>query len=276
MLLLCGACAILAYLILHTRFLPKTRKRVLFLMEIMALLLLWFDRLAYIYAGDPSNLGGIMVRLSNFIVFFLTPGMAFGLTLYLEEWLKHEGHLKKAPKRIISSLYATVAGMLLAVIAALTNLYYYFDETNLYHRGNGFLIAYIIPVLCPIIQFTVVQQYKKIFSRLVYISLLLYIFVPVICGIIQIFTYGISIVNMSMVVVSISLYVFTYLDINNTVEHAHEIEMRNMESENQRMQRLFDQTAEMGNLTCLHRQRLREPFTVMDTATPISPLFCRI
>ena len=243
MLLLCGACAILAFLILHTRFLPKTRKRILILMEVMALLLLWFDRQAYIYSGDPSDKGSVMVRVSNFIVFFLTPAMAFGLTLYLADWLKNDGHLKKTPKRITFSLYATVAGMILAVIAAFTDLYYYFDETNLYHRGNSFLIAYIIPVLCPIIQFTVVKQYRKIFSKLVYISLMLYIFVPVICGIIQIFTYGISIVNMSMVAVSISLYVFTYLDINNTVEHAHEIEMRNMESERQRMQRLFDQTA---------------------------------
>lgn len=243
MLLLCGACGILAFLVFHTRFLPKARKHILILMELMALFLLWFDRLAYIYAGDPSDKGYIMVRVSNFLVFFLTPGMAFGLTMYLKDWLKNEGKLKKIPKRIYFSIYASVIGMLLAVIGAFTDLYYYFDITNRYHRGKGFLIAYIIPVLCPIIQFTVVKQYRKIFGKLVYISLLLYIFVPVICGIVQIFTYGISIVNMSMVAVSISLYVFTYQDINNTVEHAHKIEMQNMESEKQRMQRVFDQTA---------------------------------
>ena len=243
MLLLCGACGILAFLVFHTRFIPKTRKRILILMEIMALFLLWFDRKAYIYAGEPGEWSGIMVRVSNFMVFFLTPAMAFGLTLYLKDWLKNEGQLKTIPKRLTFSLYAAAIGMLLAIIAALTDLYYYFDETNLYHRADGFLIAYIIPVMCPIIQFTVIKQYKKVFSSLVYTSLILYIFVPVICGIIQIFTYGISIVNMSMVVVSISLYLFTYLDINNTVEHAHKIEMQNMESEKQRMQRVFEQTA---------------------------------
>ena len=70
MLLLCGACAILAILILHTRFLPKTRKRILFLMEIMALFLLWFDRLAYIYAGNPGTVAWYMVRVSNFLYSF--------------------------------------------------------------------------------------------------------------------------------------------------------------------------------------------------------------
>ena len=243
MLLLCGACAILAILILNTRFLPKTRKRILFLMEIMALFLLWFDRLAYIYAGDPGTVAWFMVRVSNFFVFFLTPGMAFGLTLYLIDWLKNEGNLKKTPLRLEISLYATIGGMLLAIIAAFTDLYYYFDESNQYHRGSGFLICYIIPVLCPLLQFTFIAQYRKSFSRLVYLSLMLYVVVPVVCGIIQIFTYGISIVNMSMTAVSISLYIFTYLDINNTVEHAHKIEMQNMESEKERMQRVFDQMA---------------------------------
>ena len=92
------------------------------------------------------------------------------------------------------------------------------------------------------IQFSVIQQFRKVFGRLIYISMVLYVFVPIAGGIIQIFAYGISIVNMAMVLVSISLYFFTYLDINNTVEHAHEIEIRNMQGENSRMQRLFGQT----------------------------------
>ena len=243
MLLLCGACSILAFLIIHTRFLPKVRKTILILMEVMAFFLLWFDRMAYIYAGDPSDMGSIMVRVSNFLVFFLTPGMVMGLTLYLIDWIRREGGKKEPPLRLKLCFAASVIGMLLAVLAAFTDLYYYFDEDNLYHRGKYFLIAYIIPVICPVVEFTVVRKHRKIFSKLIYTSIMLYIFVPLICGIIQVFTYGISIVNMAMTLVSLSLYVFTYLDINNTVEHAHEIELRNMEGEKIRMQRLFDQTA---------------------------------
>lgn len=243
MLFLCGACAILVLLLFHTRFLSKSRKRILILMEVMAVLLLWFDRAAYIYAGDPGSTGFYMVRVSNFTVFFLTPALALGLSGYLADLLTHEGKLEKVPPLLGITQVLSVIGMFLAVIAAFTNLYYYFDETNLYHRGKGFLIAYIIPVVCPILQYLVVRRYRKRFSKLIYISIILYIFVPLLCGITQIFTYGISIVNMSMVAVSISLYVFMYLDLNNTVEHAHQIEIRNMQGEQDRMQRLFDQTA---------------------------------
>ncbi len=243
MLLLCGACGILILLLVNTRFLKESRKKVLILIELIAFFLLWFDRLAYVYAGVPGDKAYFMVRFSNFMVFFLTSGIVFGFNLYLINLLTIEGELPAAPRRLQFVGAIAVLGMVLAVISAFTGLYYYFDENNLYHRGPGFLVAYIIPVLGPLLQYTVIRQYKKKFSTLIYLSLLLYIFVPIGCGILQIFTYGISIVNMAMVAVSVSLYIFMYLDLNNTVEHAHEIEILNMQGEQSRMHRLFDQTA---------------------------------
>ncbi len=243
MLLLCGGCGILVFLLLNTRFISGSRKWILILMETVSFFLLWFDRLAYVYAGVPGEKAYIMVRVSNFIVFFLTSAIVFCLNLYIVNLMKNEGKLTKLPSRLTVIGAMAVLGMIMSVIAAFTDLYYYFDEANLYHRGHGFLIAYIIPVVGPILQFTVVRSYKKVFSRLIYISLVLFIFVPLICGILQIFTYGISIVNMAMVAVSISLYILMYLDLNNTVEHAHEIEIENMQGEKKKMQRLFSQTA---------------------------------
>ena len=72
MLLLCGACGMMAVLLLITRFLDARRKWALFLMEIVAFFLLWFDRLAYIYAAQPGPKAYVMVRLSNFMVFAFT------------------------------------------------------------------------------------------------------------------------------------------------------------------------------------------------------------
>ncbi len=243
MLILCGGCAVIDFLLVFTRFLSKSRKAILMLMVTMAFFLLWFDRAAYIYAGDPSHTGYIMVRVSNFVVFFLTSGLVLGFNLYVSDWLTHEGGLESSPIALRITAWAAGIGMCLAVYSAFTDLYYYFDETNHYHRGNGFLIAYIIPVICPLVQYFVTRRHRKVFSGLIYASIVLYVFVPVICGVTQIFTYGISIVNMSMVAVSISMYIFMYLDMNDKIEHAHEIEIQNMQVETDRMQRLFDQTA---------------------------------
>lgn len=243
MLILCGACGILAFLLFVTRFLTKRRKYILILMELVALFLLWFDRLAYIYSGNVTSKGSVMVRLSNFMVFFLTPAVVLCFNLFIRDYMKIEGKITKIPRRIGLAGGLAAIGMVLAMVAAVTGLYYTFDENNIYHRGPGFLIAYIIPIFGPLLQYSVIRQYKKIFSKLIYTSMVLYIFVPIACGVLQIFYYGLSIVNISMVMVSISLYVFTYLDLNNTLEHAHEIEMLTLQSEQKRMKRLFDQTA---------------------------------
>lgn len=243
MLFLCGSCGILIGLLLLTRSITKRRKRDIILMEVLALFLLWFDRLAYIYAGCDGNTSYYMVRISNFMVFLLTPAVVFGFNRYLDGILIEEGKVETTPKRIKAVGFISVIGMILAVVSALTNLYYYFDENNLYHRGSGFLIAYITPVVAPVILYTVIVQHKALFSTQMFITLTLYLFVPIICGILQIFTYGISIVNMSMVAVSVSLYISTYIDINNTVERVHELEIEYMQDEQKRMQKLFDQTA---------------------------------
>ena len=243
MLFLCGCCGILILLLLLTRSISPRRKRDILLMEVIALFLLWFDRLAYIYAGDETMTAYYMVRISNFVVFFLTPAEVFGFYRYLGGILMEEAKLEELPKRmkIVGSI--TILGMMLAVVSAMTDLYYYFDESNLYHRGSGFLIAYITPVVTPVILYTVIIQYRNLFSKQMFITLTLYLFVPIICGILQIFTYGISIVNMSMVAVSVSLYISTYIDINDTVERMHELEIEYMQSEQKRMQKIFDQTA---------------------------------
>ena len=243
MLLLCGACGALVLLLFITRILSRRRKAALILMEIAAINLLRFDRLAYIYAGDPGNTGFIMVRLSNFFVFFLTPAVVLIFNMFLADYLTADVGIPRLPRRIMVVAYISAAGMFLAIISAFTGLYYYFDENNNYIRGSGFLIAYIIPIICPIIQCSVIWQYRKSISKLIFISMMMFIFVPIAFGIIQIFAYGISIVNMSIGLVSIALYVFSYLDINNEVERAHEIEIQNMQGEQRRMLRLFDQIA---------------------------------
>ena len=243
MLVLCAFCALMAILLLITRFLPRRRKWILVMMELTSMILLAFDRTAYIYRGDGSDPGFVMVRVSNFMVFFLTSAIVLCSNLYITNLLLTDGHLEKMPRRLIIAQFGAIAGMLLAVISAFSGLYYYFDENNVYHRGDGFLIAYLIPVIIPILQYTVILQYRKLFSRLIYFSLTLYIFVPIIFGIMQVFTYGISLVNMAMALVSIALYIFVYLDINNEVISAHKVEVANLEKEHQSMRRLFDQTA---------------------------------
>ena len=243
MLFLCGVCITMALLVIFTKYLPARRKGILLAMELVATFLLAFDRIAYIYSGNESSLGWVMVRLSNFMVFFLTSGVVFCFNLYISDLLMREVKLKSVPKRLNFAGIISIFGMFLVIISVFTGLFYTFDEHNHYHRGYGFLLCYIVPVLCPLIQFTVVHKYRKNFSSFIYTALILYIFLPIAMGILQIFTYGISIVNMAMVMVSVSLYIFSYLDVNAEVLKLHSIELDTLKEEHKSMQKLFAQTA---------------------------------
>ncbi len=244
MLCLCAVCATMTVMLFLTKFLSTRRKWILICMEIIATFLLFFDRMAYIYSGNTSAAGYIMVRLSNFMVFFLTSSTVLVFDFYLVDLLLNEGKLSKVPKRLMFAGFTASAGMMLAIVSAFTDFYYYFDYQNVYHRGPGFLIAYLVPVICPLVQYTAIIKYRKSFSKFISTAVALYIFLPILTGIIQIFTYGISIVNMTMVLVSVSLYFFSYLDVNAAVEKAHEIEIQSFKTEQARMKSVFVQAAQ--------------------------------
>ena len=83
MLALSSVCGTIALFVLIARALPKRRRVALLLLELSSMFLLYFDRLAYIYSGDVSDTGYVMVRVSNFLVFFLTNIVVLSFNLYL-------------------------------------------------------------------------------------------------------------------------------------------------------------------------------------------------
>lgn len=243
MLILSGACAAIIMLLVFTKAMSLRRKLILILMDLNALLLISFDRLAYKYPGHLDHTSYVMVRLSNFIVFFMTAGMVFAFSLYFAELLMSEGGMSKPPRRVRTVACMTLVQMVLVVISHFTGFFYWFDVVNKYHRGKGFLVAYIIPVLGPLILLGVVWQYRRRFSKWILISLLLFIIAPVAAAIIQVFAYGLSLVNITMVFVAVFSYVFAYLDLNDKVERANQMEIDYLKENQSTMNRLFTQTA---------------------------------
>ena len=57
MLFLAGSCGVLAIMTLFSDALSRRRKPILFLMEFSAMWMLMFDRWAYLYRGNVSELG---------------------------------------------------------------------------------------------------------------------------------------------------------------------------------------------------------------------------
>ena len=244
MLALSSICAMMTVLVMMAKALPRRRRFTLLLLELTGTLLISFDRLAYIYAGDMSTTGYWMVRISNFFVFFMTIGMVFAFNMYIADLLTDEGGKEHLSVRVLAVSIMCFAQMAFVIASQFTGWIYYIDEFNHYHRGSLFLLNYIIPVVAPLILFTIIMQYRKEFGKTILVSLILFIFVPMVGAIIQIFAYGLSIANMSMSIVAVLLFIFAYVDINHKVERANRIMIEHLNKGQRKMHKLLDQTTQ--------------------------------
>ena len=241
---LSGICGILAILVMLTRSLPRMRRRVLALMYFSGMFLMVADRYAYLFRGDPSELGYWMVRVSNFLVYFLTLYITHSLTLYLFDLFRNEGKMTRPLKRLVVCEALFTLGVVLLIVSQFTGLYYTFDDQNMYRREPTFFICYIVPLLIMLMQMSLVIQYRGLFGRFISLSLLLSSAIPIIASIVQVFAYGLSLTNFAIVVPIIILYVFVIRDLTDRVEKATRLEIDLYKEGQRREHDLFEQTTE--------------------------------
>ena len=244
MLVLSGICAILAIFVPFTNTMTKSRKLALVFMEISAMILLLFDRFAYIYRGDLSSRGYWMVRISNFMVFFFTSFLCYSFALYAKDLAVHELERKKTPVRLRAVVVILFTQMALVVFNIFVSVFYYIDENNLYQRAPLFFTSYLLPFAALVLMFSLIYQYRNKLGRGLCITLLLFAICPIVAAVFQFYAYGLSLVNITISIMAIILYFFAFIDMNKTVERARTIEIDYLKREQKDIQLLFEQTAE--------------------------------
>ena len=179
-------------------------RRTLILIEIITGLLLAFDALAYIFRGNSSQTGYYMVRISNFMVFSLNYVTALLFCFYSAEFIKsdllefkilcspHSAVEREIPAHLFVVFYICLLGIILTVISQFTNLFYYFDEGNFYHRSSLYLLSVVLGLSPGLITLVMIFQYKNVLQKNVFISILIYSVFPVAGIILALVVYGIS------------------------------------------------------------------------------------
>ena len=119
MLALSAVCANLAVFMLFLKTISPKRKASLILMDISAGLLLIFDRYAYMFRGDTSDLGFVMVRVSNFFVYFLTLVCILMFNSFISDLCQVNSKEKKMPVRLQIVRVILILGMVLVMYLSL-------------------------------------------------------------------------------------------------------------------------------------------------------------
>ncbi|MCR5008277.1 MAG: HD domain-containing protein [Oribacterium sp.] len=239
---ICGMIALFSYI---SKAVTRRRKVAMIGMEISAMVLLFSDICAYIYRGQLSEFAMIMTRVSNFLVYSMIIGVEFFVNMFIEDLCVNEGGDDKVPGILLLNDRLVLIAELLIIFSQFTGLYYIFDETNHYVRSDGFIIGYIFPVIIPVLFVCVLMKYRGRLSRRIVIPLVLFLVAPLIASVVQIFCYGISLTDMTIVGVIIIIYVFTLIDTNEKIAEAHELELDILRKENMSKKRLFDETSKV-------------------------------
>ncbi len=244
MLYMSGTCGILAFMTVMTDSMPRGKKSVLALMEVSAMLLLLFDRASYLYRGDTSDLGFVMVRLSNGMVFFLSVFIPQLVTQYLKVLYGSGDAYRDHPPALKFCDVLFVLGTVLIIVSQFTGLYYTFDAQNVYHRAPGYAFSYLVPLLMVVLQEISILSNRSRMDRGMVVSLSVFIGLPTLMAVVQVFFYGVSLTNITLVLVVIVFHIYALKDLNKSVTQARENELASYKEAERVKTALFEQTAE--------------------------------
>ena len=190
--------------------LKQNGRRTLIFIELFTGFMLLFDALAYIFRGNASALGWYMVRLSNLFVYICNFSISFFFCFYVCEFIKQSRlslwlifHPKSSvkngiPVQLFIVFFLCLAGICLIVISQFTNLFYYFDENNFYHRNTLFPLGVGLGLLPGLITLTLLLQNRKKMPVNAFVSLLFYFALPLIGVFLILVSYGFSWINISL------------------------------------------------------------------------------
>ena len=183
--------------------LKSNSRRTLILLQFITALLLTFDVMAYIFRGT-DQVGYYMVRISNFMVFALNYFTTFFFCFYSAEFINSDlldFKILRSPRSAIKSgipahlfivFYICLIGLILTIVSQFTNLFYYFDDANLYHRSSLYPLSVVLGLTPGLITLAMIFQSKRILQKNVFISLVLYTLFPIAGIVFALFFYGIS------------------------------------------------------------------------------------
>lgn len=207
----CIFCLIAAFCLAKGKSIPPMKRRLLLGMQLGTSLLLIMDAFAWAFRGYPGTLGYYMVRISNFAVFLMSDVILVLFHAYVC-WHIFSDAEEKKPLRVPLMYGIGGLGILLVIVSQFTNLYYYFDADNFYHRNSMYPLSLLFGVAGMVIDLSLLIQYRNKIKKKIFISMISYIALPAIALIILFFYYGASLVNIAINISMIFMFVVAVVE----------------------------------------------------------------
>lgn len=167
------------------------------------------EAFAYLYRGNGTQAGYVMVRATNFAVFVCGYLLAVFACRYVGQVIERQGG--RWDRRWQYAVYALCGmGIFLLILSRFFGFYYAFDGQNRYYRlPDTYWLMNFLGILPVILLYLVIIRNRKCFKPLQYAAFLVFIILPVVGIVIQTLHYGISLYNITNTV-GIMFFFITY------------------------------------------------------------------
>ncbi len=222
-------------------------KAIKVIMQICCIFLLVNDSLAWAFRGQAGDTAYIMVRLSNFFVFFSNYVYMSLFAVFL--WDSISELNEKMPARVFFVFGLSIVGIGLLVFSQFNSLFYVFDENNYYHRSYAYIVTQLIAAFGIIINFSMLIQYRKRVDKPIFYAMLSYFVLPAVATVIMMFFYGLALQNLAIVVSTQLMFAVDLIDVGQRLNLSQKAYLRaSHEAKHDSMTGLWNKSSGMSKI----------------------------
>lgn len=212
----CLFCLIAAVCLFFSKNYSPRRRTWMLHMQLSTAFLLGGDAIAWMFRGYPGTVGFYMVRIGNFIVFAGIDLVLLFFHEYVCSYLMTPAQRKKSIRANLAFSLG-ILGILLVIVSQFTDLYYYFDADNFYHRAPAYILSMLIPATGMVLDLSLLLQYRRRMSNKMFFTMCIYFVLPFFATTVQLAHYGFSLINLSIAFSMMIMYVIATREQNATM-----------------------------------------------------------
>lgn len=131
-------------------------------------------------------------------------------TQYISRYIGQDTKAKRVWRQGIC-MFAVLA-IAMVVLSQFNHMYYYIDANNLYHRGSLFFLSQVFGIVGALVNTIILIIYRKDIEKRQFVAFVAYIILPFIAMIIQIFVYGIALLNIAITISVLWMFISLQID----------------------------------------------------------------
>ncbi len=168
------------------------------------------DTLAWLFRGNTTEIGFYVIRISNYMVYVTNYIILYLFTVYVLDYT-HESEIEH---REMAKYKRFMLGLCLIAVFILTldqgtDVFYGFNEQNLYYRGEYWWMLQGIGILGMAVTGILLVEYRKVIRKDMYLCFLSYLLFPLAATVIQSWLYGFSLMNLAITLSLIAMYIIS-------------------------------------------------------------------